>query len=196
MPRYFSHLGYLMESDVSRVSSMELAGQMNLTASQIRQDLNHFGCFGQQGYGYNVRILREAIGKILGLDREYGLIIIGAGNLGQALANYTRFENMGFVVKAVFDISPEICGRRVGKCVVKHIDELEDYTASGKVDIAALTLKSKGAQDVVNRIVKAGITAVWNFASFELKVPEGVIVEDVHLLDSLMMLSYNLHSND
>ena len=196
LPRYYSHLGYLLELGTPRVSSMELAKQMNLTASQIRQDLNHFGCFGQQGYGYNVKVLREEIGKILGLDRKYNMIIIGAGNLGQALANYANFEDMGFVIKAIFDINPDLCGNRVGRCVVSHIDELENYGEASRVDIAVLTLKNKNCQEVANRLVAMGVKAMWNFASFDLQAPRQVIVEDVHLSDSLMMLSYSLSNNN
>ena len=195
LPRYYSHLGYLAEAGTLRVSSMELAVQMNLTASQIRQDLNHFGCFGQQGYGYNVQTLREEIGKILGLDRAYNMVVIGAGNLGQALANYKNFESMGFFIKAVFDIQPELCFKILGRCVIRHIDELEDYASENRIDIAVLAFKSKNGQEVANRLFALGIKAIWNFASFELRVPKGVTVEDVHLSDSLMMLSYNLHNN-
>jgi len=174
---------------------MELAEQMSLTASQIRQDLNHFGCFGQQGYGYNVKVLREEIGRILGLDRTYDMIIIGAGNLGQALANYTKFEDMGFVIKAIFDINLEICGKRIGSCEVKHIDELEAYASGNSIDIAVLTIRSKNCQEVANRLADIHVKAIWNFASFDLRASKGVVVEDVHLSDSLMMLSYSLSNN-
>ena len=171
---------------------MELAEQMGLTASQIRQDLNHFGWFGQQGYGYNINVLREEIGKILGLDRTYNMVVIGAGNLGQALANYTNFENMGFYIKAIFDINPELCGKQVGPCVVRHVDELADYVAANNIDIAVLTLKSKSCLEMADRLVALNVKAIWNFASFDFRAPKGVAVEDVHLSDSLMMLSYSI----
>jgi len=195
LPRYYSQLGFLLESGVLRVSSMELAKQMNLTASQIRQDLNHFGCFGQQGYGYSVELLREEISKILGLGRNYHLIVIGAGNLGQALANYKNFDTMGFSIKAIFDTSPEICGNKVGSCIVNHINELENYCSNNTVDIAVLALKSKNCQEIANRLIALDIKAIWNFASFDFRAPHGISVEDVHLSDSLMMLSYSLNNN-
>jgi len=196
LPRYYSHLGYLLETGVVRVSSMELANQMNLTASQIRQDLNHFGCFGQQGYGYNVHVLRDEISKILGLGSSYNMIIIGAGNLGQALANYSSFKNMGFTIRAIFDIDPQICGRQINKCVVRHIDELESYTSGFDIDIAVLTLSSKDCQTIADRLAALNTKAIWNFASFDLRVPSNIAVEDVHLSDSLMMLSYAITRNN
>jgi len=195
LPRYFSHLGYLLESGVVRVSSMELANQMNLTASQIRQDLNHFGCFGQQGYGYNVQVLRDEISKILGLGCSYNMIIIGAGNLGQALANYNNFKNMGFSIRAIFDVNPQICGKKINNCLVSHIDELESSTSDFDIDIAVLALNSKDCQEIADRLAALSTKAIWNFASFDLRVPQNIAVEDVHLSDSLMMLSYAITNN-
>ena len=181
---------------MTRVSSMELAEQMGLTASQIRQDLNHFGCFGQQGYGYNISVLREEIGKILGLDRTYNMVVIGAGNLGQALANYIGFEDMGFYVKAIFDKKTDLCGKQVGSCVIRHIDELEDYGSANKIDIAVLTLKSKKCLEVVERLVAMNVKAIWNFASFDFRSLKDVAVEEVQLSESLMMLSYSLSNKN
>ncbi|SDB09050.1 redox-sensing transcriptional repressor Rex [Eubacterium oxidoreducens] len=192
MPRYYRYLGELLDNGVERISSNELSIRMKVTASQIRQDLNNFGGFGQQGYGYNVQYLYEEIGKILGLDRQHNIIIIGAGNLGQALANYVKFEKRGFVTIGLFDVNPAMRGLSVRGIPIKMMDELEDFLADNKVDIVALTLPKEMALDVTDRVVKAGIRAIWNFAHLDLEVPEGVVVQNVHLSDSLMQLSYNI----
>ena len=196
LPRYYRYLGDLLESDITRISSKELSAKMNITASQIRQDLNNFGGFGQQGYGYNVRFLYEEIGKILGLDQTHNLIIIGAGNLGQAIANYGRFDSLGFVTIALFDINPEIIGKEVRGIKVYSLDELETFCKNNKVDIAALTMPKQSADNTAQRLVELGINAIWNFAHVDLNVnDEKVVVENVHLSDSLMQLSYNIAKN-
>ena len=196
MPRYYRYLGELLESGVERVSSSELSKLMNVTASQIRQDLNNFGGFGQQGYGYNVRYLYDEIGKILGLDQTHKLIIIGAGNLGQDIANYGRFDSLGFITIALFDINPEIIGKEVRGIKVYSLDELETFCESNKVDIAALTMPKQSADNTAQRLVELGINAIWNFAHVDLNVnDEIVVVENVHLSDSLMQLSYNIAKN-
>ena len=140
MPRYYRYLGELLEDGVERISSNDLSKRMNVTASQIRQDLNNFGGFGQQGYGYNVKFLYEEIGKILGLNQKHNIIVIGAGNLGQALANYVKFEKLGFVITALFDVNPALEGVTVRGIKIHMLDELEDYCKDHVVDIAALTL--------------------------------------------------------
>lgn len=190
LPRYYRYLGELMEEGVERISSSELSARMKVTASQIRQDLNNFGGFGQQGYGYNVKYLYEEIGKILGLDRKHNMIIVGSGNLGQALANYANFERRGFVVKGMFDKNPELLGRIVRGIEICGMDELEDFIRENDVQIAALTLPKTQAPEIANRLVAAGIKAIWNFAHIDLAVPDGVVVENVHLSESLMRLSY------
>lgn len=196
MPRYYRYLRDLLEQGVERVSSNELSKLMKVTASQIRQDLNNFGGFGQQGYGYNVRFLYEEIGKILGLDQTHHLIIIGAGNLGQAIANYGRFDSLGFVTVALFDVSPEIIGKEVRGIKVYGLDELEEFCKNHKVDIAALTMPKQSADNTAQRLVELGIHAIWNFAHVDLDVDdESVVVENVHLSDSLMQLSYNIVKN-
>lgn len=196
MPRYYRYLRDLLEQGVERVSSSELSKLMKVTASQIRQDLNNFGGFGQQGYGYNVRFLYEEIGKILGLDQTHNLIIIGAGNLGQAIANYGRFDSLGFVTVALFDINPEIIGKEVRGIKVYSLDELETFCENNKVDIAALTMPKQSADNTAQRLVELGINAIWNFAHVDLNVnDEKVVVENVHLSDSLMQLSYNIAKN-
>lgn len=193
LPRYFRYLGDLKDEGVERISSKELSNRMNVTASQIRQDFNHFGGFGQQGYGYNVNYLYDEIGKILGLDKKHNLIIIGAGNLGQALANYMNFEKRGFFVKGIFDKKESIVGNDVRGMKVMHTDELEKFVRENDVDIAVLTLPKTGASDIAERLVGCGITGIWNFAHVDLNVPEHVYVENVHLSESLMKLSFKIH---
>lgn len=196
LPRYYRYLGDLLEKDVVRISSKELSEKMKVTASQIRQDLNNFGGFGQQGYGYNVEYLHSEIGKILGLDTKYNLIIIGAGNLGQALANYVDFERRGFYVKGIFDINPKLIGTQIRGNVVRSADELEDYVMNNKVDIAAITVPKTKAPQIAADLVKLGIKGIWNFAPTDLNLPKDVTVENVHLAESLMKLSYRLSGKD
>ncbi|MCI5621481.1 MAG: redox-sensing transcriptional repressor Rex [Lachnospiraceae bacterium] len=193
MPRYYRYLGELLDEGVERISSNELSARMNVTASQIRQDLNNFGGFGQQGYGYNVKYLYEEIGKIMGLNEQHNIIVIGAGNLGQALANYMKFEKLGFVIVGIFDINPALKGKVVRGNQITMLDELDDFVANHKVDIAALTMPKENAADVANRLVQLGIKAIWNFAHVDLELlDQDVVVENVHLSDSLMQLSYNI----
>ena len=196
MPRYYRYLGELLEDGVERISSNDLSKRMNVTASQIRQDLNNFGGFGQQGYGYNVKFLYEEIGKILGLNQKHNIIVIGAGNLGQALANYVKFEKLGFVITALFDVNPALEGVTVRGIKIHMLDELEDYCKDHVVDIAALTMPKEKADAIANRLVNLGIQAIWNFAHVDLDlIDKDVVVENVHLSDSLMQLSYNIAKN-
>lgn len=193
LPRYYRYLGDLLESGVERISSNELSDKMQVTASQIRQDLNNFGGFGQQGYGYNVKYLYEEIGKILGLNEKHNIIVIGAGNLGQALANYVKFEKLGFVIIGLFDVNPALKGTLVRGIEVRMLDELADFVKDHKVDIATLTMPKEAADSVADLVVSLGIHAIWNFAHVDLQVlDENVVVENVHLSDSLMQLSYNI----
>ncbi len=194
MPRYYRYLGELIDQGVERISSNELSQRMKVTASQIRQDLNNFGGFGQQGYGYNVKYLYSEIGKILGLDRQHNIIVIGAGNLGQALANYVNFEKRGFMITALFDVNPTLAGVSVRGIEIHMMDEIEAYIKNNKVDIAALTMPKTKAEECANRLVDLGIKAIWNFAHLDLELPDDVVVENVHLSDSLMQLSYNIVS--
>ena len=193
LPRYYRYLGELMEETVERISSNDLSKKMHVTASQIRQDLNNFGGFGQQGYGYNVPYLYAEIGKILGLDRTHHIIIIGAGNLGQALANYVKFEKRGFKVVGIFDINPVLKGISIRGNEIRMMDELPEFLRENDVQIATLTLPKAYAEETANLLVENGIKAIWNFAHLDLAVPEDVIVENVHLSESLMRLSYNLN---
>lgn len=195
MPRYYRYLGEMLEEGVERISSNELSSRMNVTASQIRQDLNNFGGFGQQGYGYNVKFLYEEIGKILGLNQKHNIIVVGAGNLGQALANYVKFEKLGFVIIALFDVNPALVGKEIRGIKIHMLDELEEFLKEHEVDIAALTMPKSKADAIANRLVDSGVHAIWNFAHVDLELTEDVVVENVHLSDSLMQLSYNIVKN-
>lgn len=192
LPRYYRYLGELLENGVERISSNDLSKRMNVTASQIRQDLNNFGGFGQQGYGYNVKYLYTEIGKILGLDVNHNIIIIGAGNLGQALANYTSFERSGFLLKGVFDVNPRLSGVTIRGIQIRMMDELRDFIVANNIEIAVLTIPKAKAIEVADILVENGVKGIWNFAHTDLEVPEDVIVENVHLSESLMRLSYNV----
>ena len=196
MPRYYRYLGELIDDGVERISSNDLSKRMNVTASQIRQDLNNFGGFGQQGYGYNVKYLYEEIGKILGLNEKHNIIVIGAGNLGQALANYVKFEKLGFMIIGLSDVNPALDGVTVRGIKIHMLEELEQFCAENQVDIAALTMPKAKADAIANRLVDAGIHAIWNFAHVDLELlDKDVVVENVHLSDSLMQLSYNVARN-
>lgn len=192
LPRYYRYLGELLKNNITRISSTELSEKMNVTASQIRQDLNFFGGFGQQGYGYNVPLLYERIGSILGLDKGYKTIIVGAGNLGHALANYPGFANRGFELLGVFDADESVVGTSVAGISVKSISNLEEFVKEQKPDIAILTVPKSSVFDVAKRLVDCGIKALWNFAYVDLDLPDDVIVENVHLSESLMTLSYRM----
>lgn len=192
LPRYYRYLSELLDQGIDRISSSELSKQMKVTASQIRQDFNNFGGFGQQGYGYNVPYLKEEIGKILGLDRNYHVIILGAGNLGHALANYTGFEKRGFVVSSVFDVDEKKIGKKIGQVEVRDMKDLREYMKKNPVDIVALTLPRSQAATVAKELVELGVSAFWNFAATDLNLPEDIAVENVHLAESLMRLSYNI----
>lgn len=192
LPRYYRYLGDLLENEVERISSNDLSKRMNVTASQIRQDLNNFGGFGQQGYGYNVKYLHTEIGKILGLDNTHNFVIIGAGNLGQALANYVSFEKRGFVVKGLFDVNPRLEGMSIRGIPIRKMDELKKFIKDNNIEIAVLTIPKEKAVEVADMLVDTEIKGIWNFAHTDLKLPKHIIVENVHLSDSLMSLSYRI----
>lgn len=193
LPRYFRFLGELKDEGIERISSQELSDIMKVTASQIRQDFNNFGGFGQQGYGYKVEYLYEEIGKILGLDKTHNLIIIGAGNLGQALANYMNFERRGFLFKGIFDNNPELYGKKIRNMKVKPMEEMDAFVRENGIDIAVLTIPKTSAVPVAEQLVRNGIRGIWNFAHVDLNVPKEVQVENVHLSDSVMKLAYNIN---
>lgn len=193
LPRYYRYLGELLENDVVRISSKELSERMDVTASQIRQDLNNFGGFGQQGYGYNVEYLYTEIAKILGLEKIYNIIIVGSGNLGQALANYIDFEKRGFVIKGLFDVNPRMIGISVRGIEIQDIDDMESFVRNNHIDIAVLTLPKVKAPKTANDLAEWGVKGIWNFAPIDLQVKkEDVVVENVHLSESLMTLSYRI----
>ncbi len=192
LPRYYRYLGELLENGVVRISSKELSSKMKVTASQIRQDLNNFGGFGQQGYGYNVQYLYDEIGKILGVNRKHNMIIIGAGNLGQAIANYSNFEKRGFVVKALFDSNKSLIGKTIRGIKVYSMDDLETIVKKENIHIGAITIPKIFAAEVADKLVQSGVKAIWNFAHTDLNLPDDVLVENVHLSESLMRLSYKL----
>ena len=185
LPRYYRYLGELQEEGCERISSRELSQRMKVTASQIRQDLNNFGGFGQQGYGYNVKYLYEEIGKILGIDKKNNAIIIGAGNLGQAIANYSAFERRGLLFGKTFRNVP-----------VYSLSHLEEFVKNNDIKIAALAIPKTSAPDIADKLIKFGVKAFWNFAHLDLRVPKGIAVENVHLSESLMRLSYKLSNLD
>ncbi len=190
LPRYYRYLHDLMDEGCVRISSEELSKRMNATASQIRQDLNHFGGFGQQGYGYNVEVLYKEIGKILGVEKIHNIIIIGAGNLGRAIARYQGFSNQGFTFLSMFDVDEKICGKTINKIPVRRLDKLDSFVAENKVDIAVLALPANEAAEVAKRLYFQGVRCFWNFAPIDLPLPADTVVKNVHLLDSLLELSF------
>ncbi len=195
LPRYYRFLGELEENGYVRISSRELSEKMGLTASQIRQDFNCFGEFGQQGYGYNVSELRRQIGIILGLDRRTPMILIGAGNLGKAIATHIDFHNRGFDLIGAFDVNPDIIGRQIGKIIVMDISELEQFCNKNKPAAAILCIPQEAAEKEADRLINCGIHAFWNFTHYDLRIKHSdVVVENVHLGDSLTTLSYSVNS--
>lgn len=192
LPGYYRHLRELEEEGAVQISSQELGERMHLTASQIRQDINCFGGFGRQGYGYPVKELKEKLGEILGIDRKHRMVIIGAGRIGLAVANYPSFSREGFETVAMFDIDAnKHCGN--GKSVpVYGVDELEDRIPELNVSIAVLALPAQAAQVTLDRLYACGVRAVWNFAPVDLKHPEDMELVNVHLSDTLHILSYKM----
>ncbi|HPD00298.1 MAG TPA: redox-sensing transcriptional repressor Rex [Acetivibrio sp.] len=192
LPRYYRYLSDLLNLGITRISSKELSSRMGITASQIRQDLNCFGGFGQQGYGYNVEYLYQEIGKILGVHERFNVIIIGAGNMGQALANYTNFEKRGFKLIGIFDVNPDLTGKKIRDIEIMSMDDIERFISENKVDIAMLCVPYEHTPTVADKVARLGVKGLWNFSPMDLKVPHDVIIENVHLSDSLMVLGYKL----
>ncbi len=195
LPRYYRYLGELIKQGVPRISSAALSQKMGVTASQIRQDFNYFGGFGQQGYGYNIEHLYTAIGEILGLNNGYSMIIIGAGNMGRALATHGTFEKRGFRLIGIFDNDKDLVGKEINGIAIRHTDEMEMFLDSEKPKIGILTVPKAAAQPLADILVKHGVAGILNFSYSELKVPASVSVENVHLSDSLMTLSYKIKEN-
>lgn len=192
LPKYYRYLGELMKKDIRRVSSQELSKITGFTASQIRQDLNCFGGFGQQGYGYNVDELHQEIGEILGLNNIYKTVIIGAGNLGQAIANYSFFGKSGFIPQGIFDINPKIIGLKINEIEVFDVEHLEKFIKENAIDIGIICTPKSQCQKVADALAMGGIKAIWNFAPSDIRVPDNIIVENVHLSESLFTISYLL----
>lgn len=195
LPRYRRFLNELKKKNVDRISSNELSNLIGYTASQIRQDLNNFGGFGQQGYGYNVESLHNEIGAILGLDQEYKMVIVGAGNLGQAIANYTHYYKSGFIVAAMFEVNPKLIGVRINDIEVLDYERLDEYLKKNQIDIGIVCTNKSSAQEVVDKLSAGGIKGIWNFAPTDLVVDESIAVENVHLSDSLHSLAYYINHN-
>lgn len=196
LPKYYQYLTDLQDQHIEKISSKELAAMMGLTASQIRQDLNSFGAYGQQGYGYKVKELKEAIRKILGLDLQYNCIIIGSGNLGHAIVNYERFKEEGIHFKAMFDVDPDQIGKKVGDVTVYHMNDLDAFVAHHKIDICILSVPQKVGQETTDRVVELGIKAILNFVPLDLTVPDDVVVESVNITDSLFTLTYLINEEE
>lgn len=195
LPRYYRYLTELLDNGITKVSSKELSKRMHLTASQIRQDLNCFGGFGQQGYGYNVEFLQKEIAEILGVPHPLNVIIVGAGNMGQAIAKYDNFKKRGFCFTQMFDINPNIVGTRINNIPVSHIDDLEDFITINKTEIAILCMPKDKTKEIAERLAKLGVRGLWNFSSTDLHNIErdyGTVIENVHLTDNLMVLGYRI----
>jgi redox-sensing transcriptional repressor len=196
LPKYHRYLTELLEKGIRKISSQELSNLTGFTASQIRQDLNNFGGFGQQGYGYNVEDLHRELGKILGLDKKYNAIIVGAGNLGQAIANYKGFEDAGFKILSLFDRNPRMIGLKIRDIEVLDVETIKDYIANHKVEIGIITTPKESAQIIAQIYIESGIKGIWNFAPVDLVHPDNIVVENVRLNDSLFILSYFLNQLD
>ncbi len=195
LPRYRRYLKELQKKGVDKISSNELSRLIGYTASQIRQDLNNFGGFGQQGYGYNVSALYNEISAILGLDQEYKMIIVGVGNLGQAIANYTYYYKAGFVVHGLFDVNPRLIGLKINDIEVMDYENIVEYVEENNIDIGIICTTKDNAQEVADKLCFAGVKGIWNFAPIDLEVPDYVAVENVHLSDSLHSLAYHMNRN-
>ena len=195
LPRYYRFLGDLERQGITRISSKALAEKMGVGASQIRQDLNCFGGFGQQGYGYNIPSLKEQIAEILGIPNKYDCIIIGAGNLGRAIATHMNFEERGFRLTAVFDQNESLAGKLVSGLPMRHISGLDDYCRSEKQTVAMLCVPRSAAESLGHQLVRLGIKGIWNFTHYDFGEMDGVVVENVHLGDSMMTLCYNVTRN-
>lgn len=197
LPRYYRFLGELKKQGVDRISSRELSSLMKLTASQIRQDINCFGGFGQQGYGYHVDELHGEIGKILGVDKHFKTILIGAGNLGRAIATHINFETRGCRLIGIFDINPDIIGKSVGNLQIRHVSEIEDFCRENSPTVAVLCIPKATTQEIADKLVSLGLKAFWNFSHYDLSIEyENIVVENVHLGDSLLTLTYGANIID
>jgi len=193
LPIYLRYLTELKGQGVGRVSSAQLGEALNFTAAQIRSDLSYFGSFGQQGYGYDVDELLKQISRILGLGRTYAMVLVGAGNLGKALASYENFRRRGFEIRAIFDVDELLVGNYHAGCVIQSVDQLEEYLQANPTDIGIIATPGNVSQGICDVLVRNGVPAIWNFSPVHLQVPSHVIVEHIHLTDSLLRLSFRLN---
>lgn len=194
LPKYYRYLGMIADKGIIRISSQELSNITGLTASQIRQDLNHFGGFGQQGYGYNVEELRGEIERIIGINKDYNAVIIGAGNIGRALAQYKKFDGLGFKIRAMFDTDERKVGTDFDGTPIYDMKNLGEFINKENVEIIIITVPAGAAQEIADTAIEAGVKGIWNFAPIDLKVPDNVVVENVHLNDSLFTLTYYINN--
>lgn len=190
LPRYYRHLSLLEKQGIERISSEKLARQMHLNASQVRQDFNCFGAFGQQGYGYNITSLLAEIRSILAIDVEHTLVIAGAGNIGKALTSFAGFEEIGFRVAALFDVNPDVIGTKVNDKTVLDLAMMEDFIRENRIDIGVIAARRSAAQEIADSMVRAGVKGIWNFVPVDLIT--SVPAENVHLSDSICALSYRI----
>ena len=192
LPKYYRYLESINDKGIVRVSSKELSEIIGLTASQIRQDLNHYGCFGQQGYGYNVKDLMDELSKIIGVDKEYQMVLIGYGNIGHALYQYESFKTLGYKFSAVFDKDPN--KNATADLKIEDIDNLTDYLKNNKVDIGIIATPKEASQEICDILCDGDVRGIWNFSPVDLKTKNGVVLEDVHLDESLFTLTYFINS--
>ena len=197
LPRYYRYLGDLLRADVERISSGELAKIMKVTASQIRQDFNTFGGFGQQGYGYNVKYLYDEMGKILGVDKDHKMVVVGAGNLARAFTNYSGFNDIGFYIVGLFDNDEKLIGQSFNGLTIMPMEKLPEFVRSENIALGILAVPKQAAHDAANSMINAGIKNIWNFVptDLELDLPKDVYVQNEHLSDNLMQLSYRIASS-
>lgn len=197
LPRYYRFLGLLLDEGLERISSSELSKRMGLTASQIRQDFNHFGGFGQQGYGYNVEQLRQSIGKIIGIENHYRIILVGAGNLGRAVAQHLNFNKRGFNLVGIFDSDERLTGTDINGHLIMNFDNIADFCNEHKPAAAILCIPSYAGKKVTEKLIECGINSFWNFSHYNINDDfPTAIVENVHLNDSLMTLCYNITNTE
>jgi len=192
LPRYRRYLNELRKKGVDKISSNEFSNLIGYTASQIRQDLNNFGGFGQQGYGYSVEGLYNEISAILGLDREYKMVVVGAGNLGKAIVNHTYYYKTGFVVKGIFEVNPELIGKSINGVEVMDYEGIVEFVENNNIDIGIICTTKEVAQEVADRLCFAGVRGLWNFAPIDIETPSHVAVENVHISESLHSLAYHM----
>lgn len=192
LPKYLRFLEDLEESGVKGISSQELSELTGFTASQIRQDFNNFGGFGQQGFGYNVKSLKENIGKIVGYDLTKNAVIVGAGNLGKTVAKYSGFRDAGLNIIGIFDRNPNNIGQDIDGTEIQDISKIENFLKNKKVHVGIITVDKESAQDIADLFVKYGVNGIWNFAPLDLNLPEGTMVENMRFTESLLVLSYFL----